>query len=185
MSKNHDLGFVSSRTGAAGFRDLTGRLCDRVPLRAAAMDIEGDDDLNEGGAKRRFDCWGLSYLLLWRRVGERPAAGGAERGAAATVVLVVVNGVSLCLGREAGGVYVFVTLVEMIRVSRRGCFAREMSSSKAALLRLLLRSMWKGSMFSESEFSGEGARLFKLWAGLGVTASHGSILILRLKSRVV
>lgn len=96
-------------------------------------------------------------------MGERPAAGGAESG----VVPVLVVSEDLT---GAGGVYVFVGAI--IRVSRRGCFASETSSSKAERLRLLLRSSWNGSMFSESEFSGEGARLFKLWAGLGVIARH-------------
>lgn len=54
----------------------------------------------------------------------------------------------------------------------RGCFARDTSSSTAARLRLLFDSNIYGSIFSESESSGDGARLFRLGAELGVIASR-------------
>jgi len=57
-------------------------------------------------------------------------------------------------------------------VKTRGCFERDTSSSKAARLRLLLASNIYGSMFSESESSGDGARRFRLGAELGVIASQ-------------
>lgn len=57
----------------------------------------------------------------------------------------------------------------------RGFFARDTSSSNAARLRLVSDSSMYGSMFSESDSSGDGARLFKLGAELGVIAIRVSV----------
>lgn len=61
MSKNHDFGFVSSRR-AADFFAFADLLCARVPRSAAAMEMDGDEDLSDGGANRLFSC-GFSNLL--------------------------------------------------------------------------------------------------------------------------
>jgi len=50
MSKDHELGFASSRMGVFFVR--VAFLWARVPLRAAAMDREGEEDPRVGGAKR-------------------------------------------------------------------------------------------------------------------------------------
>ena len=50
MSKDHELGFASSRVEVFFVR--VAFLWARVPLRAAAIDKEGEDEPRVGGAKR-------------------------------------------------------------------------------------------------------------------------------------
>lgn len=64
----------------------------------------------------------------------------------------------------------------------RGFFARDTSSSNAARLRLVSDSSMYGSMFSESDSSGDGARLFKLGAELGVIAFCLFLMLCKLRS---
>lgn len=51
------------------------------------------------------------------------------------------------------------------------CFAMVTSSLSRARLRLLPNSNCDGSMFSESEISGDGARLLRFGAEYGVMAA--------------
>lgn len=50
MSKNHDLGFASSRVEVFFVREIF--LWARVPLRAAAIDRDGEGEPRVGGTKR-------------------------------------------------------------------------------------------------------------------------------------
>lgn len=81
MSKNHDWGLLSPRVGPVDRleREEDDFLWARVPRSAAAMERVGEA-LIEGGAKRRRGADLSSLLLLEARVGERPAAAGADRG---------------------------------------------------------------------------------------------------------
>ena len=72
--------------------------------------------------------------------------------------------------------FVLETLDGTIFVVNRG-LDRETSSSMAALLRLL-ESKYDGSMFSESESSGEAALLFRLDVELGVMAVSLEMVLL-------
>ena len=68
--------------------------------------------------------------------------------------------------------FVLVVVEGTIFVVKRGCLAKETSSSMAALLRLILASKYDGSTFSESDSSGESALLFRLDVELGVMAAR-------------
>lgn len=140
MLKNHDFGLDSSRV-----RALRAFLWATVPLRAAVIDSDGDLVPIDGGTKRRRGCWRAGRL----RVGDLPAAGGAESGVM-VVEEVSRRGVAgTTLGPCSGG--------RIDKLWRAGFdLAKETSSSKMALLRF--RSKDLGSTFSLSEFSGEAAR---------------------------
>ena len=76
MSKHHDLGFVSFSVEVFLVRAVF--LWAKVPLSAAAIDKEGGDGPKVGGAKR-LRGWVFS-ILPRARVGDRPAAAGADMG---------------------------------------------------------------------------------------------------------
>ena len=121
--------------------------------------IEIAEDLtpNAGGTKRRRDSARPSLLGL---VGERPAAGGAEIG---VVDFCTVSRRGVDRGWKARGCDV------VSRLYRDG-FEKDTSVLKGPLLRLPARSSRLGSTFSESEFSGEGARRLSEGAEDGVVA---------------
>ena len=99
--------------------------------------------------------------------GERPAAlTGAERGVIVGLTNVSTRGV--CISEDVGVNSLLVGTIFVL--SLFDCFANETSSSKKARLRLADRSKVAGSMFSESESSGDGALLFRLGAEYGVMA---------------
>lgn len=100
-------------------------------------------------------------------MGERPAAGGADKGVEDDLVRLSTRGVNVAI--ETEGLKVFVVDGTTL-VVRRGCLHTDTSLSKAARLRLMAESIKLGSMFSESDNSGEGARLLRLGAELGVRA---------------
>jgi len=86
-------------------------LCASVPFKAAAMETDGEEGLKEGGTKRRrgWDEYLSSRLWGRRRVGERPAAAGAERGVVEVgLVRDSSRGVAVCADTVEVGVYVFV-----------------------------------------------------------------------------
>lgn len=132
--------------------------CASVPLSAAARDKVGEGAARLGGANLRRGC----NLDGFIRVGDRPAAEtGADRGVAMDFVDVSTRGVYIVGG--VGGTYNLVDgTIFVLRAF--DCFASETSSSKNDRLRLAADSKAAGSMFSESESSGDGALLFKFGA---------------------
>lgn len=117
-----------------------------------------------GGANRRR----VTGLPIGR-VGDRPAAAGAETGVARdTFTAALVCGVTVvtALGRDRYG-FVFAGVAQpLLHVD----FARDISSSMHPRLRLIDDSKTLGSMFSESDSSGDGARLFRLRVGFDTMA---------------
>ena len=104
------------------------------------MESDGDLVPKDGGAKR----WRLSrrpLLLPW--VGDRPAAGGADTGAAGCVWRMLGRGVIMDLGFGSAGV---------VKVYR-GCLEQWTSSSTAERFRFPDSRF--GSTFSLSELSGD------------------------------
>lgn len=166
MSKNHDLGLVSSIVRGCGWvlRAWDCNLDLLVPFNAAEMDKAGDwpPRGNAGGLKRFRVCKRPARL----RVGERPAAG-ADAG--------VLGEGLINVSRRGGGVS-RARLVEGTDVTfklRRLDLDTETSSSKADRLRLLKELKMFGSMFSVSDpASGETARRLRQGAELGVIAIH-------------
>lgn len=128
------------------------------------MESEGDLPPRVGGTNR---CRGRD---LFARGGDRPAAGGADAG--------VTDDLENTVAGDAGGGAIdlfdlFNGLCSVagvkVGVKVRDSFASETSSSKAARFRLILALKKVGSMFSESERPGDGARRLS-GAELGVRA---------------
>lgn len=160
MSKDHDLGLASARLVARFAAAGRAFLWASVPLRAADKDSEGEVMPRIiGGANRRREVG-----LPMKRVGDRPAAAGAEHGVVRTAVTDALGcGVTVVTVPDRDR-YGFASVVVSQRFLHTD-FAREMSSSMHPRLRLLELSNTPGSMFSESESSGDSARLFRLEAG--------------------